>query len=356
MNIPGLLNEIAAGGRRMTDDEFRLLYAGADLMDLARAATTVRDRLHPDLITFIIDRNINFTNICTCACKFCAFFRPKGHAEAYLLTNQEFLARVRSAVEQDATQVMLQGGLNPALGIDYFEQLFHLIKTEFPQVTIHSLSPPEIQHIAAVSEITTPEVLARLKQAGLDSLPGGGAEVLDDEVRHAISPSKVKSSTWLRIMEEAHAIGLETTATMMMGSIDRAEHRLAHLRRIRELQDRSGGFRAFIMWSYQPGNNELMGFKVSSMEYLRMLALSRLYLDNISHIQGSWLTQGPDVGQVTLLFGADDLGSIMLEENVVRAAGLHHRMTVEGMVSLIKEAGKRPAQRDTEYRVIRLFD
>ncbi len=209
--------------------------------------------------------------------------------------------------------------------------------------------------MSRVSGISTVEVLRRLQDAGLDSLPGGGAEVLADEVRQAISPRKIMTSTWLRIMEEAHGLGLRSTATMMLGTVDKIEHRLAHLSQIRKLQDNTGGFRAFIMWSYQPGNNELMGTKVSSLEYLRMLALSRLYLDNVEHIQGSWLTQGTSMGQVTLLFGADDLGSIMLEENVVRAAGLNYRMTVDDMIYLIKGAGRRAAQRNTEYKIIREF-
>lgn len=355
MNCGKILSQVVAG-KRLTEDEFLFLYQNAELLDLGQAATEVRDRLFPEgRITFIIDRNINYTNICQCQCRFCAFYRNTGHPEAYVLSWEEIRKKIKEAEEMGASQIMLQGGLNPALAIEYFEDLFARIKEEFPGITIHSLSPPEIEHIARISGITIREALARLKKAGLSSLPGGGAEILDDEVRTRISPRKINTSTWLQVMEEAHLLGLKSTATMMLGSVDEVKHRLNHMSRVRSLQDKTGGFRAFIMWSYQPGNNELMGFKISSTEYLRMLALARLYLDNFQHIQGSWVTQGPQVGQLSLYFGADDLGSTMLEENVVRAAGVGHSMSVDQMVNLIRETGKIPALRNTEYDVVKEF-
>ena len=339
----------------MTEEEFLFLFHEADVLELGRAATVIRDRRFPgDVITFVIDRNINYTNICSCQCRFCAFYREKEDPDAYVIDQAQLFQKIEEALELEATQLMIQGGLNPDLKIGFFEDMFRSIKQRY-DITIHSLTAPEIAYIARVSDLTTREVLQRLAQAGLDSLPGGGAEVLHDEVRSYISPNKIKSLEWLRIMEEAHDLGLKTTATMMMGSVDQVEHRLAHLREIRELQDRTGGFRAFIMWTYQPGNNQLMGSRVSSLEYLRMLALARLYLDNFDHIQGSWVTQGKQVGQLSMFFGADDLGSIMIEENVVRAAGLAYRMQKEEMIHLIRKAGKVPARRDTAYNILELF-
>ncbi|MGE5416686.1 MAG: cyclic dehypoxanthinyl futalosine synthase [Acidobacteriota bacterium] len=350
-----MLREITAG-RRMTDTEFLSLYAEAELLDLAEAATVVRDRIFPEgIITFIIDRNINYTNICVCGCKFCAFYRPPGHEQGYVLRWPEISSKIREAVDAGASQVMIQGGLHPDLQIDFFEDMFRNIRSEFPQIVIHSLTAPEITHIAKISGLPTFDTLERLKKAGLASLPGGGAEVLDDRVREAISPNKINTRQWLKVMEEAHQLGIETTATMMLGTVDNIQERLAHLARLRELQDKTGGFRAFIMWAYNPGNNELMGKKIGTLEYLRMLALSRLYLDNFKHIQGSWVTQGMAVGQVSLLFGADDLGSTMLEENVVRATGLENRMSVESMVNIIQDAGKKAALRDTEYKILKVF-
>ncbi|MGE5403557.1 MAG: cyclic dehypoxanthinyl futalosine synthase [Candidatus Saccharibacteria bacterium] len=355
MSIKPILGEIT-DGRRMTDAEFLSLYSEAELLNLAEASTAVRDRMFPEgLITFIIDRNINYTNICVCGCKFCAFYRPPGHEQGYVLGWPEIRKKIQEAVDAGATQVMIQGGLHPDLKIDYFADMFKNIRSDFPQIVIHSLTAPEVTHIAKISGLTTFETLKQLKNAGMASLPGGGAEVLDDRVREAISPNKINTKQWLKVMEEAHQLGIETTATMMLGSVDKIEERLGHLSRLRQLQDKTGGFRAFIMWAYNPGNNELMGKKIGTLEYLRMLALSRLYLDNFKHIQGSWVTQGRAVGQVSLLFGADDLGSTMLEENVVRATGLENRMSVESMVNIIQDAGKTAALRDTEYKILKVF-
>lgn len=355
MKTKEMLQQIAAG-RRMTYQEFLALYSEAELLDLGSAATVVRDRKFPEgIITFIIDRNINYTNICVCGCKFCAFYRSPGHEQGYVLGWPEIKQKIKEAVDAGASQVMIQGGLHPELKIDYFETMFCNIRSEFPQIVIHSLTAPEITHIAKISGLSTFDTLDRLKKAGLASLPGGGAEVLEDRVRETISPNKINTKQWLKVMEEAHQLDIETTATMMLGSVDKIEDRLSHLTRLRELQDKTGGFRAFIMWAYNPGNNELMGRKIGTIEYLRMLALSRLYLDNFKHIQGSWVTQGMAVGQVALLFGADDLGSTMLEENVVRATGLENRMSVDAMIRIIQDAGKKAALRDTEYRIIKEF-
>jgi cyclic dehypoxanthinyl futalosine synthase len=355
LNTAGVLAEILAG-RRMNNAEFCSLYEQGDFLAIARAANQIRERRHPGgRATFIVDRNINYTNICSCRCKFCAFYRGSSDADAYVLDQEEILARVEEAVHLGATQVMIQGGLNDDLPLEYFEEMFRSIKERY-QVTIHSLTAPEISFIAKRTNLSVRDTLLRLREAGLDSLPGGGAEVLHDEVRQAISPNKIKSAEWLQVMAEAHRIGMKTTATMMMGSLDRIEHRVHHLDQVRSLQDQTGGFRSFIAWTYQPGNNELPTDKISSMLYLKFLALARLYLDNFEHIQGSWVTQGKRVGQLSLFFGADDLGSIMLEENVVRAAGLEQHMEAHEMVQLIRETGYIPALRDTEYRIIRCFD
>ena len=352
MDTRYLLDDIVSG-QRMNENEFLALYKSGDLLDIAEAANKVRDKRFPNnIITFVIDRNINYTNICSCACKFCAFYRKSDDEDAYVIDQDTLFAKVEEAIELGATQLMIQGGLNDALGIEFYEDMFRSIKSRY-KLTIHSLTAPEIVFIAKQSGLSLRETLQRLQSAGLDSLPGGGAEVLHDDVRSQISPNKIKSAQWLEVMKTAHEIGMHSTATMMMGSVDTLEQRLHHLQKVRELQDETGGFRAFIAWTYQPGNNELLGRKISTLEYLRFLALSRLYLDNIEHIQGSWVTQGKRVGQLTLFFGADDPGSIMIEENVVRSAGLTYRMKKEEMIGLINEAGKNPAQRDTQYNLLK---
>jgi len=331
------------------------LYNNADLLDLAQGACSFRDKLRGNApITFVIDRNINYTNICSCRCRFCAFYREKDHPEAYVISQDELMAKIEEAVQLGATQLMIQGGLNDDLGLKYFEDMFRSIKSRF-DICIHSLTAPEVFHVAGQAGLGIKDTLLRLQAAGLDSLPGGGAEVLDDEVRHYVSPNKIKSSQWLEVMKAAHDIGMKTTATMMMGSVDKLEHRLHHLELIRALQDETRGFRAFIPWTYQPGNNELMGQKISSLQYLRFLALSRLYLDNIEHIQGSWVTQGKGIGQLSLFFGGDDLGSIMIEENVVRSAGTIYKMEKEEMMALIRDAGYTPALRNTEYQILEMY-
>ncbi len=350
-----LYDKIAAGERIGAGEAAHLLAEG-DLLQLGRLADERRCALHPgNTATFQIDRNINYTNICECRCRFCAFFREAGAPDAYLLSVEEVLAKTDEAVRLGATQVMLQGGLHPGLGLEYFEELFRAIKQKFP-VIIHSLSPPEVQHLARRTGFGLKELLQRLRAAGLDSMPGGGAEILSDRVRREISPHKISSAQWLAVMEAAHAIGMHTTATMMIGSVETIDERARHLELVRSLQDRTGGFRAFIPWTFKPGNSDLEpAAEVSAFDYLRLLAVARIYLDNIPNIQGSWLTQGRDVGQVCLYFGANDLGSIMLEENVVAAAGARNSITEQEMVALIRGAGRVPKQRNTRYEIVKEY-
>lgn len=336
----------------------RLLREG-DLLALGRAADEVRRRRFGNTVTFLVDRNINYTNVCVNECRFCAFFRRQGAKDAYLLSTEEVLAKVRETVEAGGTQVMIQGGLYPDLGLSYYEDMLRAIKREFPQVVIHSFTATEIQHFARQAGLSVRETLLRLQAAGLDSLPGGGAEILVDRVRQRVSPKKIMTEDWLDLMRTAHEIGMESTATMVIGLGETLEERMEHMERIRALQDETGGFRAFIMWTFQPGHTELAAHgaseKVSSWDYMRTLAVARLFFDNVAHIQGSWVTQGERVGQLTLAFGADDAGSIMLEENVVRAAGTRYEMSTRKMVELIRGAGREAAQRDTEYRVLKRF-
>lgn len=354
--MPSPLAE-AAAGRRLEPGEALALLEGADLLELGRAAREAALRILGDApATFLVDRNVNYTNVCENRCRFCAFYRDAGHPEAYLLGHDAIEARVAEAVDLGATQVMLQGGVRADLGLEWFEGLFRRLKARFPGVQVHSLSPPEVAWLAKGARLTVRETLRRLAEAGLDSLPGGGAEVLVDHVRRRISPRKIGAGEWLSVMEEAQVLGMPTTATMMLGAGESLADRVEHLRAVRELQDRTGGFLSFIPWTFQPGNTELGAGGASVVAYLRLLAVARLFLDNVRNVQGSWVTQGPEIGQVALHFGANDLGSVMLEENVVRAAGTSHRMSVGGMVDLILGAGRVPAQRDTRFNVIRRFD
>lgn len=342
----------ADSGKRISEDEALELLRGADLLTLGQLAQKSMRRFHPaETASFLIDRNINYTNICVSKCRFCAFYRNEGDADAYLLTLEEIIEKISEAVALGATQIMLQGGLHPGLGLDYFEPLLKKIKADFT-VFVHSFSPPEIHHLSKLSGLPLEDVLKRLRDAGLDSLPGGGAEIFSERVRHEVSPEKISGKIWLEVMEAAHRAGLKTTATMMMGSIETFQERIEHLKSIRELQDRTAGFRAFIPWTFKAGNTDLGGSEASSIDYLKTLAVSRIYLDTIENIQGSWVTQGKDIGQMSLFFGANDLGSIMLEENVVRAAGSSNKITKAEMVDLIRRAGKVPVQRNTEYKIV----
>lgn len=336
------------------------LLEQGDLLALGREADALRRRLHKDnTVTFIVDRNINYSNICVSECRFCAFFRRKEHRDAYVLPMETILEKIGETIDAGGTQVMIQGGLQPELDLKYYLHMLSTIKEHY-NITIHSFSPAEIIHMAKQAEKSVRDTLLELKAAGLDSLPGGGAEILVDRVRQRVSPKKISAGQWLEVMETAHSIGMESTATMVIGMGETLADRIEHMDKVRALQEKTGGFRAFITWTFQPGNTRLAAEegivdKVSSWDYLKTLAVTRLYLDNISHIQGSWVTQGQNIGQITLDFGADDLGSIMLEENVVRAAGTSYKMSIQKMVDLIKRTGHQAAQRNTEYEIIKRF-
>ena len=350
------IQDKASSRESLTRDEALWLLTGADLLQVGRLADDIRRRLHPEnLVTFVVDRNVNYTNVCESKCRFCAFYRDEGAPDAYLLAEEEIFAKIEELVQVGGTQLLMQGGLHPQLGIDWFERLFREIKRRFPQVQNHSLSPAEISQIAQVSRLTIPEALARLKMAGLDSVPGGGAEILVDRVRAEISPKKIGWEGWAAVMAEAARLGMATTATMMFGSKEEPADIVEHLFRVRQLQADGGSFTAFIPWTFQPGNTELGGRTATGVEYLKVLALSRIILDNVPNIQASWVTQGARMAQVALYFGANDLGGTMLEENVVAAAGCRFRMSQQEMVQLINGAGFRAAQRTTLYDVVRAY-
>ncbi|MEI6305771.1 MAG: cyclic dehypoxanthinyl futalosine synthase [Deltaproteobacteria bacterium] len=341
---------------RIGREEALRLLEGGELLKLGRMADKIRCKLHPEnIVTFVVDRNVNYTNICASKCTFCAFYRDKGAVDSYVLSPEQIFSKIEELVDQGGTQLLMQGGINPDLQINFFEGLFKEIKHRFPTVQNHSLSPAEIVGIAKSSELSISETLNRLKIAGLDSLPGGGAEILVDEVRQSISPDKIGWQQWADVMREAAKLGMPTTATMMFGSIEKQEDIVEHLFRIRELQDNGGSFTAFIPWTYQPGNTVLGGATATGFEYLKVLSLSRIILDNIPNIQASWVTQGAKMAQVALFFGANDLGGTMLEENVVAAAGCSFRMSREEMITLIRSARFRAAQRTTIYEIIKEF-
>ncbi len=344
----------ASEGGRISADEALVLLEQAALPRLAWAAEHVCDIKHPGRMrTYVIDRNINYTNVCTSGCAFCAFYKPPGHPEGYVLTDEVILDKIQEAVDLGATQILMQGGLNPDLRIDYFEALFRKIKGAF-DIRLHSLSAPEIVHIARVSGLSTRETLARLRAAGLDSLPGGGAEILVNKVRGRVSPGKCSVDEWLDVMRQAASAGMRATATMVFGMGESLADRVEHLARIRDLQDDTGVFTAFIPWTYQPGNTRLGGDALGGHEYLRMLAVSRLFLDNVDNIQASWVTQGMAIAQLALRFGANDIGSTMIEENVVAATGVSHRASEEQLIELIHAAGFDAAQRTTLYSIVKV--
>jgi cyclic dehypoxanthinyl futalosine synthase len=365
--IDSILQRGADGGR-ITPEEALLLYTEAPFHALGEAADAVRRRRYPDgIVTYLIDRNINYTNVCVTACKFCAFYRAPKHAEGWSHPMEEILHRCGEAVELGATQVMLQGGHHPDYGVEYYENLFSSVKQAYPQLVIHSIGPSEILHMAKVSGVAIEEAVVRIKAAGLDSIAGAGAEMLPDRPRTAIAPLKESGARWLEVMAVAHRNGLSSTATMMMGTGETNAERIEHIRMIRDVQDLAvangyvdsaveagsgvGGFRAFIPWTYQAENNHLKGrTQATTLEYLRFIAVSRLFFDNVAHLQASWLTTGKDVGQLALHLGVDDLGSIMLEENVISSAGARHRSNLHELIWMIRTAGRIPAQRDTLYR------
>lgn len=345
----------AVQGERLSLEEGVALMASPDLLLVGRAAAMVRSMLHPEgRVTFIIDRNINYTNVCLCRCRFCAFYRDKNDPEAYVISREVLYQKIKETVAAGGTAVMIQGGLHPKLGLDYYLDMLRSIKEQF-DIHIHSFSPPEIAYLARTSGLRLREVLLRLQAAGLDSLPGGGAEILANRVRRQISPEKITWEEWMEVMSEAHEIGMKTTATMMFGHVETIEERVLHMVRIREQQDRTGGFTAFIPWTFQPKNTRLGGPNSTGFDYLKTLAVSRLMLDNIPNLQASWVTQGAKLAQISLAFGANDFGSTMLEENVVRAAGVNYRAPMGEIILCIKEAGYTPAQRNTRYEILREF-
>jgi cyclic dehypoxanthinyl futalosine synthase len=337
----------------ITRDEALELLRSSDLIGIGMAADALRRRLHPEgVVSYIIDRNINYTNVCTEYCTFCAFYRPMGHPEGYVLDKQTLFDKIRETVELGGTGILMQGGLDPDLKIEWYEDLLGSIKQRF-RIHLHCFSSPEILNIAEVSGLTIRETIVRLREAGLDSIPGGGAEILDDQVRHRISRMKCSTEEWLEVHRIAHQLGMRTTATMMFGCGETFEQRLNHLEVIRRLQEETGGFTAFIPWTFQREHTSLGRFleeEVTAVEYLKTLAVSRLYLENILNIQASWVTQGLKTCQVGLRFGANDVGSIMIEENVVAATGVHHRASEEELRRIIRDAGFIPKQRDTLYR------
>lgn len=350
------IKEKVASGAELTREEALWCLTEGDLVAVGRIADTIRRTMHPDgCVSFVVDRNVNYTNVCESQCKFCAFYRNADAPDAYLLENGEIMAKIQELVDQGGTQLLMQGGLHPSLDVTYFEKLFREIKRRFPGVQNHSLSPAEITHTARLSGLSIPETLARLKEAGLDSVPGGGAEILVDSVRAEISPKKIGWQGWATVMREAAKLGMSTTATMMFGSKERVEDIVEHLFRVRDLQAEGGSFTAFIPWTYQPGNTELGGETASGVEYLKVLALSRIVLRNIRNIQASWVTQGAKMAQVALFFGANDVGGTMLEENVVAAAGCRFRMSQQQMIELIKGAGFTPVRRTTLYRELERY-
>ena len=340
-------------GRRLSAADAALLLRSRDLAAIGRAAHAVTMRLHPEPYrTYNIDRNINYTNICTAVCDFCAFYRGPKHPEGYVLDRDVLLTKVEETVALGGDQILMQGGLHPALTLEWYEELLRDIKDRFPQVNIHGFSPPEIHHFTKVSKRPLREVLERLAQAGLGSLPGGGGEILVDRVRSAMTRGKVLTDDWLDVHREWHRLGGKSTATMMYGHIETLAERVEHLERLRELQDETGGFTAFICWSFQPDNTEMADIPASGpFEYLKTQAVARLYLDNFPNIQSSWVTQGREIGQLALLYGANDMGSLMIEENVVSAAGTVHHLTLDQMRSAIAQLGWIPRRRNVFYEL-----
>ena len=350
-NIKSILDRVV-DGERMSVTECRQLLESHDLALMGAAADQVRAKRHPgNVVTYIIDRNINYTNVCNVVCTFCAFYRRPGAPDTYVRTMDEIFQKIDETIALGGTGVLMQGGLHPDFGIEWYEDLLRTLKAKYPTFQLHCFSPPEIHNIHLISKLDYVTIMARLKAAGLYSLPGGGAEILDDEVRKRVS-TKCTTDEWLDVMRAVHRVGLRSTATMMFGIGDKIEHRVKHLQRIRDLQDETGGFTAFIPWTFQRENTAL-GRRIkdepTGVDYLKMLAVSRLFLDNIENFQSSWLTQGLRLGQVALRFGANDMGSIMIEENVVSAAGAHNCADEKLLQFLIREAGFIPQQRDILY-------
>ncbi len=341
-------------GARVSAEEALLLYRSAPTPLLGQLADTVRARKHPDgIVSYIIDRNVNYTNVCVAKCAFCAFYRPVGSPEGYVLGFEELFRKIEETMAVGGNQLLLQGGHNPDLPLTWYEDLFRAIKERYPAFRLHALSPPEVLHLSRLSQLPVDEVLDRLIAAGMDSIPGGGAEILVDRVRKLLHCyGKATADEWLGVMRAAHRKGLRTTATMMYGTVETDEERIEHLTRLRSLQDETGGFTAFIAWSYQPEHTELAGNEATGIDYLRTLALSRIVLDNFPSLQASWVTQGGKVGQLSLAYGANDMGSVMIEENVVRAAGASYCMDEVEIVRNIEDAGFVAKRRNMHYEVL----
>jgi len=352
-----MINEIAdkvLGGGRVDRAEALELYRRGPMHLLGHLADTIRARKHPErVVTYIIDRNVNYTNVCVARCNFCAFYRPVGSSEGYVLSFEEIFRKIDETIAVGGNQLLLQGGHNPDLPIAWYEDLFRSVKARYPTFKLHALSPPEVLHIAKLNQIPIPDVIERLIAAGLDSIPGGGAEILVDRVRKLLNCyGKASSDEWLGVMRQAHLSGLRTTATMMYGTVETDEERIEHMMRLREVQDETGGFTAFITWSYQPEHTERGGAEATGVDYLRTLALARIVLDNFDNLQASWVTQGGKVGQLSLAYGANDMGSVMIEENVVRAAGASYCMDEVEIVVNIEDAGFTPKRRNMHYQVL----
>jgi len=353
-DIQPILNKVL-GGDRLSSDDCTALLESNDFVRIGLAAHEVRIRRNPgDVVTYIIDRNINYTNVCNVVCTFCAFYRRPGKPDTYVHSIEEICKRIDETIALGGTGVLMQGGLHPDFDIEWYEDLLRTLHAKYPNFQLHCFSPPEIHNISLISKLDYVTIMQRLKDAGLNSLPGGGGEILDDEVRRRVS-TKCNTQEWLDVMRAVHKVGLRSTATMMFGIGDRIEHRVRHLQRVRDVQDETGGFTAFIPWTFQRENTAL-GRKITEeptgIDYLKMLAVSRLFLDNIQHIQSSWLTQGLKLGQTALRFGADDMGSIMIEENVVSAAGASTHANERDLRYQIREAGFVPQQRDILYRYV----
>jgi cyclic dehypoxanthinyl futalosine synthase len=352
MNVLDQALEKASSFKRLDFDEALALLTQADLISLGELAACFKNRCHPaSIVTYVVDRNINYTNICMSGCKFCAFYKPVNDPEGYVISEADLERKIRETLDLGGKQILLQGGMNPALDLAYYENLLKFISNRFP-IHIHGFSPPEIAYLAEKEMMTVSEIISRLMAAGLDSIPGGGAEILVDSVRKRVSPNKCSAEKWLEVMRTAHGLGLRSTATMMFGHLEKPADIITHFLRIREVQDETGGFTAFIPWSFQPENTRIHVNPATSAEYLRILAVSRLVLDNVDNIQASWVTQGAKIAQVALFFGANDMGSTMIEENVVAAAGVKFRLPEEEIIRLIRDAGFSPARRNCFYEIL----
>jgi cyclic dehypoxanthinyl futalosine synthase len=347
-----IVEKILAGKRLSKEEALRLFEL--ELKELGELARSVRFRLNPErIVTYVVDRNINYTNICISGCKFCAFYRKPGEEGGFVLSFDELARKIEETLALGGYQILLQGGLNPELPFSFYEEMLRFIKRNYPQIHIHGFSPPEILFFSKQSGLSIRQVLERLIAAGLDSIPGGGAEILSDRVRSKLSPKKGSSEEWLEVMRQAHKLGLKTTATMMFGHIETQEEIIEHLLKIRNLQDETGGFTAFIPWTFQPGHTALSHLsKVGAVYYLRVLAISRIVLDNVKNLQVSWVTQGPQIAQIALEFGGNDFGSTMIEENVVAAAGVSHRLSEEEIRRYITSAGYVPKRRKMDYSLL----